>query len=197
MNRSVCRVGLTLVALATGTFAHGRAADPQSLEMVPLKAAGKGPVRKAHIAIVVPVNPPFVSAHISLAGDSELLGAFTYVAQHTATLDARGAPKTGSGIGALAAAGGDAVYISWSALAHPTATGAKAEGPFFITGGSGRFAGATGSGIMIGEIDNTRQELRCTWAGTISRPAATSRPSPAGSKPSAAPGDPDRAREPR
>ena len=68
---------------------------------------------------------------------------------------------TGTSIGA----NGDAIYTSLSALS--TAEPGNLEGTFEITGGTGRFAGATGSGTVVGTLNEAGDAQTAVYEGTI------------------------------
>jgi hypothetical protein len=83
-------------------------------------------------------------------------GRFTHLGEShtTLTVDTCGLTSDGLAIGGHAvrtAANGDQLFVSWQEVINPE-TGAE-SGTARFTGGSGRFAGATGSGAYKGMID--------------------------------------------
>jgi hypothetical protein len=87
-------------------------------------------------------EPPLVSVHVEAQGNASHLGRFTLDSRHVVNFD----DLTGAGTAELTAANGDTLTTNLSGVATPQET----PGVFFIvetftvTGGTGRFAGATG-----------------------------------------------------
>lgn len=70
----------------------------------------------------------------------------------------------------LHAANGDEVDVTIDLQACPTAPGIyQGAGTYMITGGTGHFAGATGSGAFSGLGDFNTGTVHCMLDGTISR----------------------------
>jgi hypothetical protein len=69
----------------------------------------------------------------------------------------------------LTAANGDRLFVSYSALtAFPDATGAiHPAGTFTVTGGTGRFAQATGGGVLAADANVAAPATTATIDGTI------------------------------
>jgi hypothetical protein len=160
-------VGLALTALAVMALAFpGGAAAP---DPVPFKVTMTGPTD----SFTIPVCPPVLSWKDSGAGSAPLLGAFTYVDHTIIHLRSDGLPiSCTDGIGAFSGPNGDAISLTFSGLLHPSATPGmlRSEGAFTVTCGRGRFASATGSGVVIMEIDPVKNMVTATWDGTISAP---------------------------
>ena len=74
------------------------------------------------------------------------------------------------GVGVMTAANGDALFISRNGLSRATATGVTVEFGYIVTGGRGRFAGATGSGVGRFVSDRSKNEITGFFEGTISAP---------------------------
>ena len=72
----------------------------------------------------------------------------------------------------MTAANGDALFISRNGLSRATATGITGEFGYIVTGGRGRFAGATGSGVGRFVIDASTNQVTTVFEGTISAPKA-------------------------
>jgi hypothetical protein len=64
------------------------------------------------------------------------------------------------------AEGGNAIFIKYSGLVRP----AGAEFGYTVTGGRGRFAGATGSGVILCVRDREKGVQMRTFEGTLSKP---------------------------
>jgi hypothetical protein len=168
MNPFWYRVGQALTVVVVGLTVAAAAVETPQYE--PFKAT-LGPY--VGDTFVVPVSPPIAGARTTARGEAALLGPITYLDLHTIHFGVDGRPVSFTdGVGVLTAANGDALFISFSGLSRATATTAMAEGPYIVTGGSGRFAGATGSGVRTGVVDRTKNppEVTVLFEGTISAP---------------------------
>jgi hypothetical protein len=91
-------------------------------------------------------EPPLVSVHVEAQGNATHLGRFTFDSPHVVNF----ADFTGAGTAELTAANGDQVTTDVTGVAMPQDT----PGVFLIiethivTGGTGRFAGATGRFVV-------------------------------------------------
>jgi hypothetical protein len=92
---------------------------------------------------VTPLAPPYLQVDVEAAGKATHLGQFTLDIPHVVNA----ANGTANGIYEFTAANGDKVYAKFTGIATPTATPGVLyiEETATITGGTGRFAGATGS----------------------------------------------------
>jgi hypothetical protein len=114
-------------------------------------------------------NTTFASVTVEAAGHATQLGRFAYTAQLTVNT----ATGMGSGTFVFTAANGDTVYGTISgqaAFTPPNVLGITETAT--ITGGTGRFAGATG-GFDVARLKNT-----ATGATTASFEGAISVPGP-------------------
>jgi hypothetical protein len=149
------KLHVTVVAAA---IALGTAATSTAGSTVPLKAkdAGSGS----------PLGPP-VGSVIQTAdtgtGEATHLGRYSLTAGETIDL-ATGAVTNGHFT--LTAANGDTVSGTYSGQALPGLTGYVVSGP--ITGGTGRFAGATGLLVWHGTLDPQALTFTDEITGTIS-----------------------------
>jgi hypothetical protein len=137
-------------------------------DLVPFKATSTSTAD----AFVIPTEPPIVIQRITGSGEASPLGAYT-IAQHAVLqLNADGSPLSFAGSYANSAANGDALFGTYSGLFRPSGTpGVVAfDGAFLITGGRGRFAGATGGGVARGEVDPATGKATLTLDGVVSRP---------------------------
>ena len=117
---------------------------------------------------ITPLAPPFVSALVEATGNATQLGQFTldipHVVDHT----------NGTAIGSyeFTAANGDTLFAVFTGQAAPTST----PGVLYIVetatiiGGTGRFAGATGSFTSERWYDMIAGTTTGSFEGTISRP---------------------------
>jgi hypothetical protein len=112
-------------------------------------------------------KPPIVSAQITATGNATHLGEFTYSALITVDTTTR----MGTGTFVFTAANGDTVFGALSGHSTPTAPNTLTiVENMSITGGTGRFAGATGS-FALTRMKNTVTNVTAgSFTGTISSP---------------------------
>jgi hypothetical protein len=159
MNRHRFTAGLALaVALVlalTGPLAAG--------ESVPFKGTLAGDVTVTPAP--PPLGPPFLSADVEAAGNATCLGKFALDIPHIVN------PVKGTAVGTyeFIAANGDKVCATFSGIATPT----DVPGVLYIvetvtiTGGTGRFAGATGSFTTERLYDRIAGTTVGTFSGAI------------------------------
>jgi len=134
------RAGLIALALLLSIAGPVSAGD-----RIPFKGTLAG------TAVVTPLNPPMVAVRIDATGTATHLGTFTLVAPHVVNQ----ATLVGVGTYLITAANGDVI------TADLAGTAVMVEPPYVIaitetatvTGGTGRFAGATGS-IQVERVFN-------------------------------------------
>jgi hypothetical protein len=167
-NRCPYFAGLVLAAIAGMSLAAPAFAQAPK-DQVAFKATVGPYLGDVHM---VPLSPPIAYARQNTKGEATLLGPFTYLGSHNLQFGVDGIPiSVGDGIGALTAANGDALFISFTGLLRVTATGLAAESSYVVTGGRGRFAGATGSGVARSSA-NSKNEISMVLEGTVSAPKA-------------------------
>ena len=154
-----------------GTYIH----NPQSASspIFVTMAADKGVPfigRLEGFETITPIDPQFLSALMKGTGDATQLGRFTVVHLETVNL----LTSTGLASFAFTAANGDILTADSTGKASPTATPGVVSivETAFISGGTGRFAGATGSFIVTGSIDFATNLTARSFEGTISSPGA-------------------------
>ena len=158
MNRFWYPVGLALTVVVLGYTVAAAAEQPA--QRVPFKATMAGEFR----GLVIPLPAPVVSEQLTCTGQADLLGKITSIEHHFARLgvDGKNASVT-DGIAVLTGSNGDALFITYSGLAHgdPAVVGefGRQELAFTVTGGQGRFAGATGSGVIRDKLFRTEQYI--------------------------------------
>jgi len=162
MFRFVClrRIAFALAALA----ALGLAGPVAAGEQVPFKGSLEGDVT------ITPLAPPFVSVLVEATGQATHLGKFTLDIPHVVNR------MNGTAIGSyeFTAANGDMLFADFTGKATPTATPGVLyiEETATITGGMGRFAGATGSFTVERLFDVVTGMTAGSFKGTISSPGS-------------------------
>lgn len=160
MKRYSSVAGLALAVVVVLEFAGPVAAGGQ----VPFKGSLDGVV--SHTAVDAQTDYVLVEA----AGTATKLGRFEVTAPHFVNTTTR----TAAGYYEFTAANGDKVYAEFTGKARPTAT----PGVIYIvetatiTGGTGRFAGATGSFVVERLFDRIANTTIGSFEGTISTPGS-------------------------
>jgi len=158
MKRYSSKAGLALAVLAVLSLAGPVAAG----EQVPFKGSLVGDVT------ITPLDPPFLSVDIDAAGAATQLGRFTLDIPHVVNL----ATRVAIGTYEFTAANGDALFADFTGHSTPTET----PGVLYIvevatiTGGTGRFAGASGSFTVERWYDTVSGTTTGYFEGTISAP---------------------------
>jgi hypothetical protein len=119
--------------------------------------------------VATPSVPPFVSVEVTAAGNSTHLGNFTFI--ELGTIDTT--TRIGTGTFQFTAANGDTVYGSihgQATFTPPNVLSILEVGT--IEGGTGRFAGATGTFNVTRLKNSVTGETICTFEGTISVPGS-------------------------
>jgi hypothetical protein len=103
------------------------------------------------IVAPTPIDPQFLSELTKGTGEATHLGRFTFVRPETVNL----LTSTTIGSFAFTAANGDILTADFTGKGSPTATPGvlSVVETAFISGDSGRFAGATGSCIVTSSFD--------------------------------------------
>jgi hypothetical protein len=158
MNRSRLAAGLALAVLGVLALAGPAAAGDQ----VPFKGSLGGDVT------VTPLAPPSLYVDVEATGNATHLGKFTLDVPHAVNA----ANGTAIGTYEFTAANGDKLYATFTGVATPTATPGVLyiEETATITGGTGRFAGATGSFVSERLYDRIAGTTVGSFEGTISKP---------------------------
>jgi hypothetical protein len=158
MNRHRLATGLALAVLGVLSLAGPAAAG----EQVPFKGSLGGSVT------VTPLAPPSLQVDVEATGKATHLGQFTLDIPHLVDV------RFGTAIGTyeFTATNGDKVYATFNGVATPTATPGVLyiEETAIITGGTGRFAGATGSFTSERLYDRIAGTTVGSFEGTISKP---------------------------
>jgi hypothetical protein len=137
----------------------------ESAQEVPFKGRLEGTVT------ITPLAPPFVSALVNATGNATQLGEFTLAIPHVVNrMD-----RTAVGTYQFTAANGDTLSADFTGQATPTPTPGVLyiEETATITGGTGRFAGATGGFTSERLFDTVALTTTGSFDGTISSPGAS------------------------
>jgi len=156
MKRHGSSAGLVLAVLVVFGLIGPAAAG----EQVPFKGSFEG------VVTITPLTPPFVSVLVDATGNATQLGQFSLAMPHIVNR------ANGTAIGSyhLVAANGDTLSADFTGQATPTATPGVLyiEETAIITGGTGRFAGATGSFFVERLFDTIAGTTIGSFAGTTS-----------------------------
>ena len=154
MNRFRSAAGLALAFLTIIGFANPIAAG----EQVPFKGSLEGTVTRS-------LPPPPISVLVEADGNATQLGRFTVEIPHVVV------PPNGAGFYHFVAANGDTLTAEFTGVSAPAAPGfLYIVETATITGGTGRFAGATGSFVCERLYDIAAGTTIGYFDGTISRP---------------------------
>jgi hypothetical protein len=157
MKRHISVASLALAVVAVLGLAGPAAAG----EQVPFKGSLEGDVTHT------PLAPPFDSVYVDATGNATLLGQFTLDIPHVVNR----ANRTAIGSYEFAAANGDTLFADFTGQAMPIGGGVLyIEETATITGGTGRFAGATGSFTVERWYDTVAGTTSGSFEGTISSP---------------------------
>jgi hypothetical protein len=141
--------------------------SPPAQSPVPFTATLTGPLTEQ---FEIPVSPPIFAVKETGTGQAELLGAFEWVGhlmQHGGA-DLHTPRLASDGIGVMKAANGDALFFTYSGKVIVGIDTQSRELAFTITGGQGKFLGATGSGLFRDNVDFNRSQLIRLVEGTLS-----------------------------
>jgi hypothetical protein len=118
----------------------------------------------AAATFVVPLDLPRASVKVEFAGEATFLGNVTGFEHALVQQGPDGKDVSIDTIGVVNGSNGDAIFYAFRMLGH---TG---EGGYVITGGRGRFKGATGSGVIKAVAGTGDIQFVCTLVGKISPP---------------------------
>ena len=155
-NRRSSAASLALTAMAALVLAGPAAAG----EQVPFKGTLDGVVK------VTSVDPPLVSVLVHASGNATRLGRFSLVIPHLVDR----ATRTATGAFDFKAANGDTLSAEFTGKSTPSKTPGVLSivETATITGGTGQFAGASGSFTVKRYFDIASRTTTGSFAGTIS-----------------------------
>jgi hypothetical protein len=160
------RFGLAFAIALSVIAVLGRAATVAAGEQVPFKGSFAGDVTVTPPP--PPLGPPFVSVDVEASGNATHLGMFTLDIPHLVNR----AYGTADGKYEFTAANGDTLTADFKGVATRIAPGVLyIEETAAITGGTGRFAGATGSFSSERLYDTITGTTIGSFEGTISAPS--------------------------
>ena len=159
MTRHYSAARFAIAVLALLAFVRPAAAGDQ----VPFKGGVEATTVERTF---IPGNPPHVFIRLEGTGQASHLGQFTFVAPHFVN------PATGAVAGTyqFTAANGDMLFADFTAQTTPIpgTTLVVVEDSATITGGTGRFAGATGGFTAERIVDTVAGTTEGSFEGTIS-----------------------------
>ncbi len=139
------------------------------------KVPFKGSLEGSFTTTIDPGPPPVATIVLSGTGNATHLGRFTYEFPHTVNFGI--VPPTGAGTYTFTAANGDTVIAEGIGHSTPVEPGVVfVVEEAVITGGTGRFAGASGQLTIVRLVFQTNGTTFGSFEGTISSPAAARNP---------------------
>jgi len=159
MNRYRSTICLALTSLAVVLFVHPVTAG----EQIPFNGTLAGNV--THTPVDAETNAVLVEA----VGTAAHIGQFAMLSQHHLNTVTR----TAAGTFVFTAANGDKIYADFTGRGQPATPGVVAVvETATITGGTGRFAGASGSFVVQRTYDRAAGTTTGSFQGTITSPGA-------------------------
>jgi hypothetical protein len=155
-HRSAASLALAVLAVL------GLAGPAPAQQQVPFKGSLEG------VVTIRPLTPPYVSVLVKATGNATQLGQFTLAIPHIVNRST----MTAKGTYQFVAANGDTLTASFSGKAMPTSTAGVLSimETAIITGGTGRFAGATGGFTCVRLFNTVAGTTAGSFNGTISAP---------------------------
>jgi len=135
----------------------GAASDTRAPHEIPFKATLDGTV------VVTPVNPPFFNVVITATGEGTHLGRFSLSVPHLVNF----ATAQGEGTFVFTAANGDTLTAHFTGSADTSTPVFAIVEQATITGGTGRFTGASGGFVAHRSYDPAAQTTTGTIVGQI------------------------------
>jgi hypothetical protein len=158
---ALCAACSQSVSPTSPTSAPGRSLTGSSAQLVadvPLKGEFDG------TATVTPMDPPFAQVNVSATGQATHLGRFTLAIPHVVNF----ATQSATGTMTLTGANGDALIASFTGHSQINGSLVTIVETATVTGGTGRFADASGSFTVNRLFDRATGLTQGTLEGTIS-----------------------------
>jgi hypothetical protein len=127
----------------------------------------------SNTSFLLPLDPPIVVVTYTAKVNDSLLGSATDTGFYLLRLGFDGLPlSVTDGVYTSTGANGDAIHGTFSGLVRPSQKPGilVSETVGFVTGGKGRFAGATGHDLTRSEIELATGKGGYSWEGVISLP---------------------------
>jgi hypothetical protein len=174
MRHRRCVIGCAVTTLALLGLAGPGRTQSAGQSFVPFTASTKLDSALSN-SLVIPTSPPLESSNLVGTGEGTPIGAFTFAGHRIMRLDVEGKPLgVKEGVVVFSAANGDAIFLSYGGVVRQTDTAGVIiqESVFQVTGGRGRFLGATGSGVQRVTVDQRQNPPVRTggYEGVISAP---------------------------
>lgn len=174
MRHRRCVIGCAVTTLALLGLAGPGRTQSAGQNLVPFTASTKLDSALSN-SLVIPTSPPLESSNLVGMGEGSPIGAFTFAGHRIMRLDVEGKPLgVKEGVVVFSAANGDAIFLSYGGVVRQTDTAGVIiqESVFQVTGGRGRFLGATGSGVQRVTVDQRQNPPVRTggYEGVISPP---------------------------
>lgn len=180
MHARLAASSLVLVVLCVGCGQSGPPTSPTSSAAItstssdapggsiaiPFKGRLEG---EGDPPVFEPPPSPFFSAHLVASGNATLLGRFTLDFSHRVNLNT----LVGIGDAALTAANGDALltHVEGQAMPAGSPTAFTVVETHTVTGGTGRFEGASGSFVVTRAVDFANPFTSGSIEGSIFAPS--------------------------
>jgi hypothetical protein len=154
-------IHLPMAAMFLTAFLAGTAAAENQ---VPFKGSLEG------FSSITPLDAQFIFVRTNGTGNATKLGSFTVDKPHVVDVTA----GTVIGTYTFTAANGDTLTAAFTGLGTPTTDPVviSIAETAVITGGTGRFSGATGNFIVTGSFSFATNLISGSFEGTISSPGA-------------------------
>ena len=163
MTHAFRSIGLTVTLLTLLGLSTAAQAQTPPKDMVPFKLVDTSKVDPA-ASFTLPMTYPVEYTKYVGTADGAPLGPATAVGTDRTYVGVDGKELWYQGEGTWTAANGDAIFFTYVGLVDPPKAG------FVITGGKGRFQGATGSGVLTYTGNAERTVYVTTYEGFISAP---------------------------
>jgi hypothetical protein len=163
---------LTLSMIALLALSGGIPQQAAAVGLVPFHA------RTREMAVLAPCDPSHVCVSITGTGEAAHLGKISEAALFTIDPASVPAPGCNSNTGTMTFTGanGDGIILALRGInCQITPTTGLAQESYVVIGGTGRFSGATGSGIETAHIDTSNPAFSTgvtDFSGTLSTPGS-------------------------
>jgi hypothetical protein len=163
---AVARYLITLLLACFAAVFLSAATPAAAGDQVPFNGTVSGQIPPDFFTHTVPGNPCLLDFFVNNSGNATVLGPFTGTAEFRPNL------CDGSYTGTFhwIAANGDAISGPFFGQLIPTATPGVFDNneTAIVTGGTGRFTGATGMFTLTGQVNFNTLSFVLPWQGTIS-----------------------------